>query len=316
MTNTPLVSAYVISYRRFDYLFDSIQSILNQDYPNIELLIFDDSSPNFPYDEVKCFIEKNKKENIKNVLIITHPVNLGTVENVNSMIKNSRGEYLIGLSTDDEFYKIDSISTIVDRMILKNANLIITKRIKIDKSGTNQLYEMPLKKFEKKIKRMNSAEKQNMAFLKQFYYDMASGSCMYFSREMIYEWGLFDTKYILWEDGPFLYQYTKKGFFLNLEYDIISKKYREGGISTKKNPILIKDHINFYKNELLPDSEKYNFFLKRLVYYSYYRILVKNGIKKKNLLTDIKYIESFVRILMYKLIFKISTKRIYKKENK
>ena len=42
--DTPLISAIVVSYNEAEYLQHAIESILNQDYGSIELIIGDDGS--------------------------------------------------------------------------------------------------------------------------------------------------------------------------------------------------------------------------------------------------------------------------------
>ena len=41
------VSVIILTYNQMDYLYDAIKSVLNQDYPNIELIVSDDASCNF-----------------------------------------------------------------------------------------------------------------------------------------------------------------------------------------------------------------------------------------------------------------------------
>ena len=102
--NYPLVTSIVICYKKFDYLYEAISSILNQDYPFIQLIISDDASGNFPESEIREYIEKNKKKNIIETKIIVNEKNLGTVRNLNNAQKAGSGEYYIGLSGDDVFY--------------------------------------------------------------------------------------------------------------------------------------------------------------------------------------------------------------------
>ncbi len=57
-TKHPLVSVIVISYNNFQFLVDSIQSVLEQDYPNLELLISDDASMGYTVDMGAYFLCK------------------------------------------------------------------------------------------------------------------------------------------------------------------------------------------------------------------------------------------------------------------
>ena len=45
METKPLVSVVTITYRKFEYIYDTIDSVLNQDYDNIEYIISDDCIP-------------------------------------------------------------------------------------------------------------------------------------------------------------------------------------------------------------------------------------------------------------------------------
>mgnify|MGYP000424525881 CR=1 FL=1 len=55
------VSVIILTYNQMDYLYDAIKSVLNQDYPNIELIVSDDASCNFQKGMLEKFIEENKK---------------------------------------------------------------------------------------------------------------------------------------------------------------------------------------------------------------------------------------------------------------
>ena len=70
----------------------------------------------------------------------------------------------------------------------------------------------------------------------------------YILKKVFWKYGaIFDEKYVLWEDGPFLTQYTRDNV-LSTAYEIISIKYRLGGVSNgKPNPLIQKD-IDLYNN--------------------------------------------------------------------
>ena len=69
----PLVSAVVFAYRNLDEFEYTVQSILGQDYPEIELLISDDGSPDFAQHKAQIvnYIEQNKKDNLKSYEVYT-----------------------------------------------------------------------------------------------------------------------------------------------------------------------------------------------------------------------------------------------------
>ncbi|WP_282012832.1 glycosyltransferase [Pyramidobacter piscolens] len=98
----PLISALVIAYNNSDFIFDTLQSVLTQDYPNIELIVSDDhSTKGFPVDEIIDYINKHRGENIQRVLINENEENMGTVRHVEKLRGMSRGEYELLIAADD-----------------------------------------------------------------------------------------------------------------------------------------------------------------------------------------------------------------------
>ena len=65
-TEDELISISILTYRNYRYLYEALESVFSQDYSNIELIVSDDGSDNFPEDEIRTYIQKNKKNNIKN----------------------------------------------------------------------------------------------------------------------------------------------------------------------------------------------------------------------------------------------------------
>ena len=48
MDNMPLVTIILMTYKKFDNIFKALDSVFCQTYSNIELIVTDDGSPNFP----------------------------------------------------------------------------------------------------------------------------------------------------------------------------------------------------------------------------------------------------------------------------
>ena len=57
--NNPLFSFAIGSYNNYEYIFEAIDSVLNQTYPAIELIVSNDGSPDFKLDEVKKYKTKH-----------------------------------------------------------------------------------------------------------------------------------------------------------------------------------------------------------------------------------------------------------------
>lgn len=98
----PKVSISIPTYNRKEYLLESIESALNQNYENFEIIVVDDGSD---YD-VEIFI----RENFSNpkIRIFKNEKNMGRPFTRNRCIKESSGDYILWLD-DDDILKEDTL---------------------------------------------------------------------------------------------------------------------------------------------------------------------------------------------------------------
>lgn len=98
--NSPLVSILIPCYNHQDFLGDCLQSILDQDYPYLELLICDDCSPDNSYQVISSYAEQLQNK-LHSVQILRNTVNCGVTKNINRMLTLAKGEYIKILASDD-----------------------------------------------------------------------------------------------------------------------------------------------------------------------------------------------------------------------
>lgn len=238
MTNTtannyPLVSCVVTCYKKVPYLYEAIASVLMQDYPRVELLVTDDGTADFPTGEICEYIERNKGPGIENYVVFHHEVNVGTVKNMNGMLKIARGDYFVNLDGDDAFYDSSVISKVICRFQETTADLLSCGRMLCD-TQMNPIKQLPDPDDVIAAKKLNTAKKQFHSFAVFKFHNIASGSAMYFSRECMERVGMFDDSYRQWQDGPWLTKYVQLGKAIPTAYDILAVKYRDGGVSNNK----------------------------------------------------------------------------------
>ena len=94
--NNPKISIITVCYNMEKYIEKTIQSILNQDYPNLEYIIVDGGSS----DSTMEIIEKYRDKITK---IICEPDD-GMYDAINKGIKASKGEILAWLNADDSYF--------------------------------------------------------------------------------------------------------------------------------------------------------------------------------------------------------------------
>lgn len=105
----PLVTVGIPNFNYARYLDDCIQSILEQSYQPIEILVIDDCSTDNSVEKLKEY--EKKYENIR---IIYHEKNSGSCGlALQEIIKEAKGEYLTILSADDFWSNKDSIKDLV-----------------------------------------------------------------------------------------------------------------------------------------------------------------------------------------------------------
>lgn len=260
-----LVTVFVITYKKFDTIYRTIKSALNQDYAQIELIVSDDGSPSFPKQEIIAFIEQNKASNISSFRVIDNPENVGTVRHINNILKDSSGHLYIPLAGDDCFFDRTVVSRIVERYQITKFKVLSTSRI-CQKDGN--LFFMPHYCSRRRIdKLMHTAKQQRKRFTECQEMDFASGSSMAYEASFLKEMDYFDERYVLWEDGPFINKMTKLGYPITVAYDILSIRYNGNGISSVGNPIINKDVELFNATDRRDDSDTFGCYHKRILDY-------------------------------------------------
>jgi glycosyltransferase involved in cell wall biosynthesis len=94
---SPLVSVCIPTYNGEDYVLEALQSVVNQSYDNLEVLISDDNSSDNTIKLVSDFIDSHSDKSMK---LFTHE-RFGLVQNWNFCISQAKGKYIKFLFQDD-----------------------------------------------------------------------------------------------------------------------------------------------------------------------------------------------------------------------
>lgn len=108
----PKVSVMIPTYNQEKYIWNTIISVINQDYDNIEIIISDDASSDNTESVVKKIIAETPERNIK---YIKKDLNVGNIANYNYTLKNLvTGEYVLNLDGDDFLIDMTYIRSCVE----------------------------------------------------------------------------------------------------------------------------------------------------------------------------------------------------------
>lgn len=118
----PLISLIVPAYNEEKTIRKSIQSLLELDYPNYEIIMVDDGSKDKTFDEVKHFNTSKLK--------LIHQQNKGKANALNNGIKNSKGEIIVTVDADTTLKK-DALRKIANRFAQNNKVGAIAGNVKV-----------------------------------------------------------------------------------------------------------------------------------------------------------------------------------------
>ena len=104
----------------------AIDSVLNQDFQNFELIIIDDGSNNDPQNQLLNYAIKYETK----ITYLRHH-NCGQSQSINRGILNSKGDYITFLDADDE-YKPNHLRACLQKMTIADLIASTTKTI-VDK---------------------------------------------------------------------------------------------------------------------------------------------------------------------------------------
>lgn len=97
------ISIIIPTYKRSDKIGKAIESTINQNYDNYEIIVVDDNDPNSKDRQLtEEVLEKYKNQS--NLKYIKHDKNRNGSAARNTGIKNSTGDFITFLDDDDEYY--------------------------------------------------------------------------------------------------------------------------------------------------------------------------------------------------------------------
>lgn len=129
----PLVSVIMPAYNHEQFVGKAIQSIIDQTYCEIELIIIDDGSKDNTYAEIIKFTEQAKKRFVRFITQLQE--NKGVVNTISALSKLAQGEYIFFIASDD-LAKKNAIESLVNFLSNnKNYGLAVGDNEVINTSG-------------------------------------------------------------------------------------------------------------------------------------------------------------------------------------
>ncbi len=275
--NQPLVTIGVPAYNHEKYIGDCINSIIDQPYDNIELIIINDGSTDNTHHIIKSY-EKKCKERFTRFVYINRE-NKGLAKTANEILNLAQGKYFKLLASDDKLH-IESIKPFV-KELEKGYDIVYGKLILISENNVeikeiNGLFGIG---FNYSIESFNICD----ALLAP----QISGSPWIIRTDILKSIGGFDEKSPI-EDWELLCRVLVKGLKKNF-IEKVSAYYR---VSEKRKPYL-GSYFNWLKADLYI-LEKYKSFCIPA-----YKQGVKNLFKRNLILSRDDSLKDFLDIVFF-----------------
>jgi len=295
--NNLLVSIIVVTYNSSKYIIETLNSVKNQTYKNIELIVTDDCSTDNTVALCRNWIDANNAR-FTNTILLTIEKNTGVSANVNRGYKVANGKWLKSLAGDD-CLEPNAIEDYVRFAEENNCQICAAGMNYIDDNSNaiNPLdgaYSSYLKDLDE------SYDKQLKKIYKGIFFP---GNPLFFSKEVIEKTGGNDEKYPFADEWPFHYRILKSGYKIcPLNRNLIRYRVHIGSLcrnsTGKRDNRITKSMRSFYYNVVLPDLLKKHCLFTAWHGVVFYFIYDKSEkYKYLLLLSPISYINKIKKIL-------------------
>lgn len=150
-SSRPSVSINIPVYKCEKYLLRCLESVKNQTYNNLEIILVNDCTPDNSVKIAQDFISENPDLNIK---LIHHEKNQGLSIARNSGIDASSGDYIYMLDSDD-YIPVNCIEILLDLALKTDAEITVGQTMCFDSKTNEKKLIFPIYTDKKIIEKNN-----------------------------------------------------------------------------------------------------------------------------------------------------------------
>jgi glycosyltransferase involved in cell wall biosynthesis len=131
----PLISICIPAYKKPQYVVRCLQSIIRQNYKNVEVIISDDS----PDEDIKQVIAPFTTQ--VSIHYFSNRPALGSPRNWNAALDRAHGDYLMLMHQDDWFHADDALSSFLDGLRQSQADFVFCRNTAVDEEGKETILQ-------------------------------------------------------------------------------------------------------------------------------------------------------------------------------
>lgn len=240
----PVWSIIVLCYKNQDKLYGMLDSIFIQDYPRIQLIVSDDGSYDFDVEMVRDYVEKNRGNNIIDVIVRKNTENMKTVAHVRRVLELA-GNYIVLTAADDRFVLDSSISA-YNRAFAANPDALwlVARCNVLTPDYQRSIYLTPT---AEDIPYFEAGDAKRL-FSRWSRRGMAVPCSMAFRRAAFEAVGGIDSSYAYSEDLPLIFKLLRSGH-APIFYPSVTAVHSAGGITNSNSAYGMTVRRAFYEDK-------------------------------------------------------------------
>ena len=256
-----LLSIIVLSYKNGDMLFETLDSILSQDYQNIEIIICDDASPEFDTSKIERYFHNKAGKNITNYIIIVNSQNVGTVKNINIGIKASNGVFIKAIAGDD-MLAAPSVCTRQIQYLREKKDIEVVTGNTIECDGNMNPISYSGFLFDNDEEPIFSDKNILLKYVTRINQKALATQAMCFRKSFFFQHGFYDEDFLLVEDLPMAIRMVDSGKQIGYINTPCVMHRGQVGVSTSNKAFDIhklryyRDLEKYYVKSLIPLENK------------------------------------------------------------
>jgi glycosyltransferase involved in cell wall biosynthesis len=238
----PLVSVVAVCYNHEKYVVETLDSIINQTYPNIELIIMDDCSKDNSVNVINDWIQQKQL----NCIFIPHLVNLGLCKTLNEALSHSNGKYIQFIACDDILFN-NKIENQVNVFLKNNSDNLVF--VYSDMVSINEQNEIVSNTWFEYYKKSNTLPPTGSAYDEILAVPLIPAPSLLIDKNKILQLGGYDES-LVFEDLDFILRSTKQFEIDCIDEPTVYYRRLNNSLSRKLDENYIYSHILLYKKQL------------------------------------------------------------------
>ena len=252
MNNNPKISIITVVYNGKKYLEETILSVINQTYDNVEYIIIDGGSTDGTVDIIKKYEDKlaywvSEKDN-------------GISDAFNKGVKVASGDYLNFQGDGDGFVSDDTLEKVFQDINSKEDIFVSARIQRIDENGHELFISKYINKFDKKSLLFRMSLPHQGLFTHKSYFT---------------KYGLFDINNTFCMDYEHLLR-SYKEFPKVVTKDIVVARWRDDGLGNGRTLEIYKEYDKIKRDNKIANGFVIDFIKYWTLFKYYVKKLIRN----------------------------------------